>query len=91
MKLFKAEDVPLVADGIYALVCLIANRVMTEDEKNELYDVMHERFIKQGFDETRSEKVAKMLSDAINQKQGIDTVNARTIYRTPTNIAGNDG
>jgi len=71
MKLFETKDVPLVGDGMYAILSLIANKIFSTEEKDELDDALYVRFIKQGFDVDRSKRVAKMLSEAINQKQGL--------------------
>lgn len=67
-KAFEPEDIALLGDAAWALLCVLAQAIMIEDEKAVIEAQLLERFEAQGFDINRSIKVAKMISDAINIK-----------------------
>lgn len=65
MKKLEPEDIPLVGDGIFLIVCLIANKIFSDEEKEEMKEILLNRLIDQDFKEEQSYRVAKMLYNAI--------------------------
>ena len=67
MQGFSAEDVPLVLDATFAIAIQAYVLVLKDnvDEDFKIHDVLMQRFLNQGFDPVRSEKVSGMICDTI--------------------------